>query len=159
MAENLDLKITVEAWADIVIKEWEKKIEALGIGLSMQLADSFYQHVYTNSAGDPVKIQFAFEWYGRMVDYGVGNGVNIADRDQLIAAGETKRRQKPWYSDVFFKQLTILRHLLGEKTARQIENMMMVNLSEVNSSAGSNTASKSSNLSAFQSYAQRKNRQ
>jgi hypothetical protein len=156
MAENLNLKITIEAWADIVIKEWERKIEMLGIGLSMQLADSFYQHVYTNAAGDPVKIHFTFEWYGRMVDYGVGNGVSIINRDELIASGETKRRQKPWYSDVFFKQLAVLRHVLGEKTARNLEEMIMINLSELHSS--SPTQSKSSNLSAFQSYAQRKNR-
>ncbi|MDD4375098.1 MAG: hypothetical protein PHG67_14395, partial [Bacteroidales bacterium] len=70
MAENLNLKLTVEAWADIVIREWEKKIEALNIGLSMQLIDSFTNHVYTQADGDPSRIQFAFEWYGKMVEYG-----------------------------------------------------------------------------------------
>ncbi len=130
MAENLNLKITVEAWAEIVIKEWQKKIEALGIGDTKQLINSLFQHVHTNAEGDPSRIEFTFEWYGRMVDYGVGNGVNIADRDQLIASGRTKRKQKPWNTDVFYNEIGVLRHLLAEKTARNLEDMIMVSLGE-----------------------------
>ena len=137
MAENLNLKLTVDAWADIVIREWEKKIEALNIGLSMQLIDSFTNHVYTQADGDPSRIQFAFEWYGKMVEYGVGNGVNLEERDSMIAAGLTKRRPKPWYSEVFAKQLAVLRHLLEEKHARKIERFVVRNLSD-NSDLGYN---------------------
>ncbi len=130
MAENTNIKLTVEAWADIVIKEWEKKIEALGIGVSQQLVDSFAHTVHTQSDGDPSRIEFAFEYYGKFVEWGVGSGVNIQDRETMIAAGLTVRKKKPWYSDVFYKQLEILRHLLAEKHARHIENMVVRNLND-----------------------------
>lgn len=130
MAENLDLRLTAEAWTEIVIREWEKKVESLMIGVSMQLVDSFTQHVYTQADGDPSKIRFAFEWYGKMVDYGVGKGVTLLDRDSMIAAGLTTRRPKPWYTDVFYKQLEVLRHLFEEKTAKRIERFIVRNLED-----------------------------
>jgi hypothetical protein len=130
MRENLNLKLTVEAWADITIREWEKKIEALNIGLSMQLIDSFTHHIYSQADGDPSRIQFAFEWYGRMVEYGVGNGVNLEERDSMIAAGLTKRRPKPWFFDVFAKQLAVLRYVLEEKHARKVERLVVRNIND-----------------------------
>jgi hypothetical protein len=130
MADNIDIKLTVEAWADIVLKEWFKMIERLNIGYSQQLVDSFMAKVLTDASGDPHKVMFAFEWYGRMVDYGVGKHVNLEDRDSMIAAGLTKRRPKPWLSDTFYKQLEVLRHLLEEKHARRIEFLVVRNLDD-----------------------------
>lgn len=154
MAENTNLSLTVEAWAEIVIKEWEKKIEALKIGVSYQLVDSFYQHVYVNANGDPSRIEFAFNYYGKMVDYGVGNHVNLYDRDALIASGETSRRPKPWYSDTFYKQLEVLRHLIGEKTAKKIENMIVINGSD----ASGKVPAASQKQKSGKDYASAKNR-
>jgi len=148
MAENTNLTLTVEAWADIVIKEWEKKIELLGIGVSWQLVDSFAQHVWVNANGDPSRVEFVFNYYGRFVDYGVGNHVPLYDRDAMIASGETKRRPKPWYSDTFFKQLEVLRHLIGEKTARNVEQMIVINGSDVNSTIAPTSSKQSSNYAA-----------
>ncbi|HMM12452.1 MAG TPA: hypothetical protein PKE03_10200 [Bacteroidales bacterium] len=126
--DQLNLKITLEAFARIVIDEWEKKIEALGIGVTHQLIDSLYQHVHTNANGDPVRIEFTFNWYGKMVDYGVGNGVSLEERDSLIMSGSTSRRAKPWYTDVFYKQLERLRYILQDKVARDVEQMIVINL-------------------------------
>lgn len=134
MAENTTLNQTVESWADIVIKEWLKKVDSLGIGKSEgstgALVQSFHQHVLTNAEGDPSRVLFAFEYYGLMVDYGVGRGVNLHDRDSMIAAGLTTRRPKTFHTDVFYKQLEVLRHLLEEKHAINIENLMVSTLSE-----------------------------
>lgn len=130
MANNLDVKLTVEAWADIVIKEWLIMAERLKISYSEQLVDSFAAKVLTDASGDPYKIMFAFEWYGRMVDYGVGKYVTLDDRDSMIAAGLTKRRPKPWLSDTLYKQIEILRHLLEEKHARKIEFFVLRNLDD-----------------------------
>lgn len=143
MSENTNLNITLEAFAKIVIEEWEKKIEALGIGYSWQLIDSLYHHIHTNADGDPTKIEFTFNWYGMMVDYGVGNGVNLEDRDSMIVSGSTSRRPKPWYTDVFYKQLERLRHILAEKTARQIENMIVINAQTMSSSNSNQQAAAS----------------
>lgn len=127
MADNLDLKLTIEAWADIVVKEWIKKVEALGIGNTSLLVNSFTGTVYTAADGDPQRIVFAFEWYGKMVDYGVGKYVTLADRDGMIAGGMTRRRPKPFFTDVFYKQLAVLRHLLEEKYAAKAEWMIVRN--------------------------------
>ena len=125
MADNVNIKLTIEAWADIVIKEWIKKIEALGIGKTQALVQSFTNHVITAADGDPSKVIFAFAWYGQMVNWGVGKGVKIIDRDALEAVGLTSRKEKPWFTSVFWKQLEVLRHLLEEKNALQIERFMV----------------------------------
>jgi hypothetical protein len=127
MSENLNTSLTVEAWAEITIKEWIKKIEALGIGNSEnstgQLVRSFAHHVNTSANGVPERVTFAFEYYGKFVDWGVGKGITIEHREML----NTKRKQKPWYSDVFYKQIKILGHLMAEKYAQKAANVIVIN--------------------------------
>ncbi len=127
MTNNTGTLITVEAWAEIVVKEWLKKAAALNIPQGY-LLNSFYSHVQANSNGDPSRVFFVFEWYGNMVDWGVGKGVTIANRDMMISAGLTKRRQKPFITDVFYKQLAVLRHLLEEKNAMNMERFIVNNI-------------------------------
>jgi hypothetical protein len=128
MADNINTALTVEAWAEITIKEWIKKIKALGIGSSGQLINSFYHHINTNANGNPEYVNFAFEYYGRMVDWGVGRGVTIENREMLISSGASERRQKPWFSSVFYTQLKILKHLMAEKYAQQSAVVVINNL-------------------------------
>ena len=111
MAENTNIGLTVEAWAKIVIERWEQKIERLKIGHSGNLAKSFTQHVITQSNGSPEKIEFAFEYYGKFVDMGVGRGVKLAD----VGSGNNYRKRKPWYSPVFFGQVKEMAKILAEK--------------------------------------------
>ncbi len=130
MSENTNIKLTVEAWADIVIKEFIKKANALNIGSSGASMNSFVNTVYTAAGGDPSRVVFAFEWYLKMVDYGVGKHVSLADRDGMIAGGMTRRRPKPWFTDTFYKQLEVLRHLLEEKNALGIERFVVRNIED-----------------------------
>lgn len=130
MAENLNLSLTVEAWADIVIKEWLNAMEALRVVDTYTLIESLKSKILVDSAGDPYRIHFAFEWYGRMVDYGVGKGVTLEERDSMIKGDLTTRRPKPWLTDTFYKQLEVLRHLLEEKHARRIEYLVVRNLDD-----------------------------
>jgi len=130
MAVNTNISLTVEAWADIVIKEWIKKVEALKIGNTGLLINSFTNTIYTAANGDPGRIVFAFEWYGKMVDYGVGRYVTLADRDGMIAGGMTTRRPKPFFTDTFYKQLEVLRHLMEEKYAYKTESLVVRNFSD-----------------------------
>ena len=129
MVENTNISLTVEAWAEIVIKEWIKKCEALKIGNTGLLINSFANTIYTAANGDPGRIIFAFEWYGKMVDWGVGKGVSLQNRDSFLSSGISKRQPKPWYSDVFYKQLAVMRHLLEEKHALRIENLIVNTIS------------------------------
>jgi len=132
MAENTNIALTVEAWADIVIKEWLKKADALGVGNSEKSTgaalQSFTKTIFTNAQGDPDRVLFAFNWYLNMVDWGVGKNVTITNRESMIAAGLTKRRPKPFNSDTFYKQLEVLRHLLEEKHAMKIEQLVIEKL-------------------------------
>ncbi len=130
MSENLNISLTVEAWAEIVIKEWLKKVQALNINNTGALMASFENQIFSNASGDPTKVNFAFEWYGKMVDYGVGKYVSLDIRDALIAAGATRRRPKPWFTDSFYKQLEVLRHLLEEKHAYRTELFIQQNISD-----------------------------
>jgi hypothetical protein len=111
MAQNINLELTVEAWADIVIKNWRQKITQLDIGFTGQLFDSFIHTVISNSGGKIERIEFAFNYYGKFVDMGVGKEISLGN----IGAVETRRRAKKWYSSVMYSQALKLRDILGEK--------------------------------------------
>lgn len=122
MADNTNLGLTVEAWADIVIERWENKIERLGIGSSGQLVKSFYHTVQTQSDGNPELIIFTFEYYGKFVDMGVGNGIAYNEVEF------SNRTPKKWYSKTFFSQLEKLKELLAAKYARKAQLEIITNV-------------------------------
>lgn len=126
----LDLKPTVSAWAEIVIKEWLQKISAFNIGDTGALAQSFMHHVYWHAGGDLQKIEFAFKFYGRFVDWGVGKGVSLSGWKALTNFDMTARRPKPWFSDVFYKQKERLLHLLSERMGEKLQVMVVRSISD-----------------------------
>lgn len=147
--------LTVEAWAEIVIKEWVKHAAALNIHPEHPLtADRFYHYITRQANGDPVKIEFTFDFYLHFVNWGVGRGITLEDRDTYILSGKHKkyyhggpRRPKPWYDDVFPKQLAILSHLLSEKYGQRTVLFIKTTLESFNSDGSkvSTTVETSSN--------------
>lgn len=113
MSENTNIGLTVEAWAKIVIERWEKKIVALKINRTGKLLSSLSQTIITQANGDPVKIIFAFEYYGKFVDMGTGRGVKINQVEN------SNRRKRQWYSKVFFSQVKQLSVIMAEKYAQK----------------------------------------
>jgi hypothetical protein len=111
MDENLNISTTVTAWADIVLDRWLRKIDTLKINDTYELANSFIMQVMTDSGGDPERIEFAFKYYGKFVDMGVGKGVTLAD----AGLSESHRKRKRWYSPVFYAEVKKLAILLAEK--------------------------------------------
>lgn len=111
MADNLNLRLTLEAWADIVIRNWEDKILKLRITDTFSLASSFQSHVKTESNGDISRIEFVFNYYGKFIDMGVGKGQEIGSIGS--------RRPRKWYSKQFFSELKKLNVILAEKYARK----------------------------------------
>ncbi|MBC8488859.1 MAG: hypothetical protein H8D45_22785 [Bacteroidetes bacterium] len=109
MAVNVNLNITVEAWADIVIKNWRQKIVEMDIGSTGQLFDSFAHEIISNSGGKPERVEFAFKYYGKFVDMGVGKYISLGSNIQ------TKRKSKKWYSPVLYSEVLKLREILGKK--------------------------------------------
>ncbi len=111
MARNINITETVEAWAEIVIKNWRQKIIQLDIGVTGALYDSFQHEVIGQAGSNPEKIEFAFKYYGRFVDMGVGRGVDKGNPGYV----NTRRKAKKWYSKVFYSETAKLRELLAEK--------------------------------------------
>ena len=101
---------TLERWAEYVIERWENKIVALNIQHTGDLLRSFQSEVYMQSGGDKAKIVFAFNYYGKFVDMGVGKGVKLEN----YFSTQHNRRRKMWYSPTFHSQL----HKLAEIIAR-----------------------------------------
>ena len=119
MGRNTNLKLTLEAWADIVIKQWEAKIIKKNIIDTSALLNSFSHHIFTNAGGDPERIEFAFLYYGKMVDMGVGNGVEYQNLEAMQGANMTKRKKKSWYKGTWYFQIDRLVVILEEKFARK----------------------------------------
>ncbi|MGL4908164.1 MAG: hypothetical protein ACRCZB_00755 [Bacteroidales bacterium] len=122
MADNTNISLTVAAWANIVIRNWEDKMRKLNINSTYALARSFAYTVENNAGGDPARIEFAFNYYGRFVDMGVGGGQKL---------GETgRRRPKKWYSKPFFADVRKLGELMLAKYASKAQIAIVEPLSK-----------------------------
>jgi len=139
--ENISgTKMTVEAWAEIVIKEWVKMAGVLGISPDDPLTVSRFQKFLSVQAdGNVDRITFTFDFYLKFVNWGVGKGVTIDNRDTLVLSGSTTRRRKPWYDDVFPKQLYILGALLSERYGQRTVAMIKTQLETITSDGGTIT--------------------
>jgi hypothetical protein len=104
----MDQTQTIQAWADYVIERWELEIIRLGINSTGQLLKSFTSTIITQSGGNVEKIIFAYEYYGKFVDMGVGRGVKIGNPN-------SSRAPKAWYNKTFFGQVKKLGEILQEK--------------------------------------------
>lgn len=134
MQSNTNILETVIAWADIVEKIWLDKIAKLGISSTYQLEESFRHEVLSN-AGNPVQIAFAFRFYGRFVDMGVGKGVSLGEvKEQAVSRAlegrnaHNSRKPKPWYGKTFHAERIKLAEILAQKYAHKaaltiVENM------------------------------------
>ena len=118
MSDNQNISLTVEAWAKIVIERWELEMARAGVRGTGKLLNSFMYTIHSQANGNPELIQFAFNYYGKFVDMGVGRGVT------LDTAETTKRKPKPWYSKVFWSQFQKLKELMVEKY--QIKSTMSI---------------------------------
>lgn len=124
MAENLDIGITAQAWADIVVEKWENNVMRLKIRKTGDLIDSFHGTAIREANGNPYLIEFLFNYYGKFVDMGVGRGVKLGEQIR------SKRVAKDWYSSTFFNQLQILGDLLGRKYSEKGKMVIIENLAD-----------------------------
>ena len=155
MANEKSIGQTIDHWAEITIKQWLWKMDLLGVGTSKQstgqLARSFYHHVNTAANGNPEYVEFAFEYYGKFVDMGVGKGVTLKNRDKLQNAGKTNRIAKPWFSSVFYDRLAILKKELAKYHAEYALKVIKTNLEKYNIDGNKISSSRSSGSSKISS--------
>ncbi|WP_297101771.1 hypothetical protein [uncultured Draconibacterium sp.] len=122
------MNLSIDQWAKITIKQWQQRIQHNKIGSSGKLAESLYHHVNREANGDKSYVLFAFEYYGKMVEWGVGKGVTIANRDHI----QTTREKKPWFNDVFFARLDILKKEMTKTMSRDAIRFVKNNLEKYN---------------------------
>jgi hypothetical protein len=108
-----DYRLTIQEWADVVIQIWIRKMEELGINNPYVHARSFYNHVMANAGGDVARIQFAFEYFLKFTDMGVGKGVNLSNQNN------SKRKPKMWFSKTFLLEVKKLGNMLASKYAHE----------------------------------------
>lgn len=114
-------------WADITIERWEEKITKLRIGHDNLLINSFTHHIITDSNNNPSMIIFALNYYGRMVDMGVGGNVRLGD----VGAPWTKRRPKKWYSKTLSRELYLLAGFMARSYGRQANMILVENIRNI----------------------------
>lgn len=122
MSENTDLRITVEAWTEILIDAWLDRIAKLNIGYYFQLEDSF-EHEIIGNGSLPTEVRLMFKYYGKFVDMGVGRGIKLEDvksnrMDFSAGVGGSARRAKKWYSKTFYSEVMKLGEILARKYGR-----------------------------------------
>jgi hypothetical protein len=133
MSDNTNLSATAEAWAKIVIERWEQKILKLQIGQKSKhrdpycpkkLIDSFEAHVYNETGGDPSRIEFLFNYYGKFLDMGVFGTLASGNNLKLF------RTPQPWYSKTFYSELQKLAVIMAEKQGRRAQLMILENIGD-----------------------------
>lgn len=131
MKDNTDMRLTVESWAKIVIKIWKDKINKKKIRDTNELFLSFASTVLCNANGNPERIVFAFKYYGRFSDMGVGKGVTADKQQSMYDAGLTRRKKKAWFAGTYNSQVERLAEILEEKYALKIASSIVNSLDDL----------------------------
>ena len=122
-AERTDI---IRQWAEVTIRIWIEKIRALNISNTNELLNSFTHHIYTNSDGSAAKIEFAFRYYGKFVDMGVGRGVSLSE----AGSPGFVRKPKPWFSSVFLLEVRKLANMTAELYGEQSALLIAMNVDD-----------------------------
>jgi hypothetical protein len=91
------------AWAQMMVTIWKDKIAILNVRDTGELFASFICEVAIAANGDINKIVFSYNYYGRMVDMGVGRGVTYEN-----AGKDSGRKRKPWYDKAWYHSIMVL---------------------------------------------------
>lgn len=121
---------TVEAWAEIAIKEFQKALDKKKIHDTRFLFESFKNEL-RSSGGDVQSVILRFAMYGRFVDMGVGRGVKAYERKSnkanLIAAKRyganvsyNRRQPRRWYNKTKVSQTLRLQEILIRDLGNEI---------------------------------------
>lgn len=105
-------KVNLQKWAEITIAKWEfaviknKKVD------TSNLLNSFTSSVSADAQNNKAMISFAFNYYLRMIDMGVGKG------KKLNETGTFKRKKHPVYNKIFYAEIQRLGELLTNYYAK-----------------------------------------
>lgn len=115
MSKELDHSM----FAKYVVQKWQTKIRELGVEDTKALFNSFVYEVRTNAAGNVDRMIFVFNYYGRMVDMGVGKGITLDD------VGISDRAPKRWFTPVLFAEVGKLSKLMALDLAFKVNKSIV----------------------------------
>ena len=128
-----------QAWAQITVKFWRKNLNRMKIGQnsSGDLYRSFKFKVIAASGGNVDRIEFAFNYYGKFLDMGVGKGTKLGDRpvsrgsrvlaDKMLGS---VRKPKKWYSRTFYGEAHRLFEILQQEYGRKAQVVISENIND-----------------------------
>lgn len=103
----------IEEWAKFLIDVWISRMYQLDVRNAIFHAEAFEHFVISSAAGDPLKVEFAFDYFLKFTDMGVGNGISIQKRKNFT----TNRVQKMWYTKTWLLEVKKLANILAAKYA------------------------------------------
>ena len=125
--KNPTRKQIAEDWAKITVKVWRSNLVKLKAVRSNRLWQSFVADVISKADGDPVKVKFAFLYYGKFVDMGVGRGTKIGGVKENTTSRRlngkmlgNRRKPRKWYNKALTHESYRLAELLGQSYASTI---------------------------------------
>lgn len=108
-------KVDLERWAKYVVEKFEFAITKYRTIKSADLLRSFIYSVSQEAGGDNAIISFAFNYYLRMIDMGVGRGTKYEDTTTYNNDTTHKNRTaKPVYNKILWGETNKLKELLNE---------------------------------------------
>lgn len=128
-----------QAWAQITVKRWKRNLSRMNIGQmsSGELLRSFQYKVLAGAGGDVLKIEFAFKYYGKFVDMGVGRGTSLGDHPQSRTGRRFSpsfsgmiRKPKKWYSKSFYAETQRLLEIMKEEYGHKGQLLITEHLSD-----------------------------
>ena len=111
-------KLNLQKWAEITIEKWQFSVLKHKLTDTGNLLNSFVCSISEDAKNNTALISFAFQYYLRMLDMGVGKGVKLEDR-QFAKSTEGKdlkyktgRKKYPVYSKILYREVMRLGELL-----------------------------------------------
>jgi len=106
-------RVDLEKWAQITVEKWEYNVASKNLIYSGDLLNSFQISVSQDANGDVGMITFAFNYYLRMLDMGVGKGVTLDN-----VKGSNRRAYKV-FNRTFYSEFRKLVELLTDSYQKQ----------------------------------------
>ena len=109
----------------------------IGQNSSGDLNRSFKYKVIAASRGNVDRIEFAFNYYGKFLDMGVGKGTKLGDhpvsRGSRVLADKMLgqvRKPKKWYSRTFYGEAQRLFEILQKEYGRKAQVVISENIND-----------------------------
>lgn len=117
-ATGIDKLQYMDAWAKMMITIWQDKMIEKNIHDTGEMFQSFNTELHFQSNGDVGKIVHTYNYYGRMVDMGVGRGVKKGDVE------DSGRKPKEWYGKSYYHSIKVLSEKMAELYGEEFQSII-----------------------------------